>query len=106
MDSTLAFTEAGPKTSVARNYRGKITLGIMPDVAGGDKNGLNVLAVTEGKPAAAGGMKRGDVIIAIDGKPVGDIYDYMYRLSSLKAGDATVVTVKRGTGELELLIQL
>ena len=106
LDTSLIFTEAGPKTVDSKAYMGKVSLGIMPDVSAEDKNGLSVLAVTEGKPAVNGGIKRGDVIIAIDYMPVGDIYEYMFRLSKIKPGDAIIVTVKRGEGKLDLLIQL
>ena len=106
LDTVLLFQEAGPKTIESRGYRGKISLGIMPDVSAEGKNGLAVLAVTEGKPASNGGIKRGDVIISIDGKTVGDIYEYMYRLEKLKVGDAVVVTVRRGKENIELMIQL
>ncbi len=106
LDTSLIFKEAGPKNVESRGYRGKISLGIMPDVASEGKNGLTVLGVTEGKPAANGGIKRGDIIIAIDGKSVGEIYEYMYRLEQLKVGDAVVVTVKRGEEKIDLLIQL
>jgi aminopeptidase YwaD len=106
LDTALVFKEAGPKEVESRAYRGKISLGIMPDVAAEGKNGLAVLGVTEGKPAANGGIKRGDIIIAIDGKPVEDIYEYMYRLEILKLGDIVVVTVKRGEEKIDLLIQL
>ncbi len=36
-------------------------------------------------PAAMGGILKGDVIIAIDGNHVGNIYDYMGRLKALKS---------------------
>ena len=67
---------------------------------------MEVLAVTKGKPADLGGMQRGDIIVAIDGKPVGNVYDYMYRLNALKFGQRVVVTVKRNNNLIDLLIQL
>jgi hypothetical protein len=106
MDSRLDFREAGPKESTSRSYRGRITLGIMPDVSGDDKGGLAVLAVTKGKPAETGGMQKGDLIVSIEGKQVQNIYDYMYRLGSLKYGDRIMVRVKRNEDYLDLLIQL
>ena len=51
-------------------------------------------------------MKKGDIIIAIDGKTVGNIQDYMFRLGQLKAGDISVVTVIRNGSKTELLIHL
>ncbi len=102
----LSFHEAGPKESTSRSYRNRITLGIMPDVSGEGKEGMEVLAVSKGKPADIGGMKRGDVIVAIDGKPVGNVYDYMYRMNTMKYGQRIVVSVKRNNAIVDLLIQL
>jgi len=106
LESGLTFQEAGPKESTSNRYRGKISFGIMPDVSGEGNQGLKVLAVTEGKPAAIAGMKKGDVITAIDGKPVGNIQDYMFRLGQLKAGDRAMVSIKRNNAKLEILVQL
>jgi len=105
-DSRLAFQEAGPKESTSGRYRGKLSFGIMPDVSEEGTEGLKVLAVTEGKPAAGAGMKKGDVIVAIDGKTVGNIQDYMFRLGQLKQGDRVPVTVLRNGSKIELLVQL
>ena len=103
----LAFTEAGPKGPAGPMTRRRgVTLGIMPDFAGNVRNGLRADFVTPGKPAALGGMKKGDIIVAIDEKPVGNIEDYMFRLSQLKPGQRiTVEVLRNGTREL-LLIQL
>jgi len=83
-----------------------VTLGIMPDITGSVKNGLRADLVTPGKPADLGGMKKGDIITAINGKPVSNIEDYMFRLSQLKRGDAITVEVLRDGKKIELLIQL
>jgi serine protease Do len=83
-----------------------ITLGIMPDFAGNVKNGLRADLVTPGKPAALGGMKKGDVITSINGKPVNNIQDYMFRLNQLKQGDSIVVEVLRDSQKIVLIIQL
>jgi aminopeptidase YwaD len=106
-ESKLKFTEAGPKaeTSVALRKKG-VTLGIMPDFAGVVKNGLRADFVTPGKPAALGGMQKGDIITDIDGKSVNNIQDYMYRLGQLKHGQTISVGVLRGDKKVVLLIQL
>lgn len=103
---SLSFQEAGPKVSTGRGYKGSVTLGIMPDVAGSDEGGLSILAVTKGKPAYNGGIIKGDTIIGIDGHEIGNIYDYMYRLKSYKTGDVIIVTILRAQDEIDLLIQL
>jgi hypothetical protein len=105
-ESKLVFQEAGPKESTSNRYRGKITFGIMPDVSDEGISGLKVLGVTPGKPAANSGMKKGDIITAIDGKSVGNIQDYMFRLGQLKPGEIVVVAIMRNNIKIELLVQL
>jgi aminopeptidase YwaD len=103
-NSKLKFKEAGPKEDPNRPPRRKgLTLGIMPDVTGSIKNGLKVEAVTAGKPGSIGGMKKGDIIVSIEGKPVNNIGDYMFRMGQLKRGQRITVEVMR-TGKKEVLI--
>lgn len=108
LDRALVFREAGPRESMGRSgRRGKgVTLGIMPDVSGVVKNGLRADVVMDGRPAHMGGMRSGDVIRAINGKPVGDVYEYMHRLSELKAGQIIEVEVLRGETPMVLIVQL
>ena len=40
-------------------------------------------------------VKRGDLIISIEGKPVNNIQDYMYRMSQVKRGEKISVEVMR-----------
>jgi aminopeptidase YwaD len=107
-DSKLIFKEAGPKLASGRGIsrRKGVTLGIMPDYAGNAKNGLRADQITPGRPAAIGGMKKGDIIISINGKSVNNIQDYMFRLNQLKHGETINVEVLRGAKKEVLLIQL
>ena len=106
-NSRLVFKEAGPKAAAVAYKRGKgVTLGIMPDFAGVVKNGLRADFITPGKPAALGGMQKGDIIQFIDGKPVNNIQDYMFRMGQLKHGQTISVEVMRGDKKVVLLIQL
>ena len=106
-DIRLQFKEAGPKAQAVQYGRGKgVTLGIMPDFAGVVKNGLRADFVTPGKPAALGGMQKGDIITFINGKPVNNIQDYMFRMSQLKHGETISVEVLRNDKKVVLLIQL
>jgi hypothetical protein len=103
----LKFREAGPKVEQGRPMRRKgVTLGIMPDFAGNVKNGLRADFVTPGKPAALGGMKKGDIITSINGKTVNNIQDYMFRMSQLKHGQTISVEILRDGNKMVLLIQL
>ncbi|MBL7965857.1 MAG: M20/M25/M40 family metallo-hydrolase [Prolixibacteraceae bacterium] len=107
MDSKLVFKEAGPKEVAGRGARRKgVTLGIMPDFAGNVKNGLRADLITPGRPAAIGGMKKGDIITSINGKPVNNIQDYMFRMGQLKHGETINVEIVRDGKKEVLIIQL
>lgn len=104
MDRHLTFQEAGPRTPATPRHGGRrVTLGIMPDFTTGDGEGLRADFVSPGRPAEQGGMKKGDVIVAINGNPVKDIYEYMYRMEQLSKGDIINIEVLRD-GKSEILI--
>jgi aminopeptidase YwaD len=102
----LHFREAGPKTSASGARRFKVTLGFMPDVSGETTDGVRVEFVTKGKPADLGGIRKGDILTAINGLAVHNIYDYMYRLSKLSSGETISVEILRKGVKEVLLIQL
>jgi hypothetical protein len=103
----IEFTVAGPKEpSGSRGRDGMVTFGLMPDVMYDGNQGMPVSFVTEGKPAAVGGMKNGDIIKKVDGKTIGNVHDYMERLSELKEGQSVVVTVERNGELIDLLLKL
>lgn len=108
LDSLLSFREAGPRTMPTGRYRrGQVTLGIMPDITStDDSEGMRVEFVSPGKPADLGGMKKGDIILAIDDKPVNNVYDYMFRLQKINSGQLIIVTIRRDDKQIDLLIQL
>jgi hypothetical protein len=106
LDEALAYQEAGPKTRETSRRRFKVTLGIMPDVSGSGVKGLTADAVMEGRPADLAGMKKGDVIVAMEGKPVNDIYEYMSRLSEFKPGQRISVDVMRDGEKVVLIVDL
>jgi S1-C subfamily serine protease len=107
-NTLLTFQEAGPK--MPKEGQGKtslkVTLGIMPDFTGVVKNGLRADIVIEGKPAYKAGMLSGDIITAIDGNSIADVYEYMERLSKLKAGQIITVEVIRDENKEVLIVQL
>ncbi len=105
-EESLAFQEAGPKERNTSRRAFKVTLGIMPDVAGAEKRGLRVDAVMPDRPAHLAGMQKGDVIVAMDGKPVKDVYEYMHRLSEFQVGQRISVEVLRGEEHVILIVEL
>lgn len=107
MSKPLAFKVSGSKESSSRSGRRlNVKLGIMPDFAGTEKQGLRVDGVTKDGPADKGGIKKGDIIISMNGMKVRDIYEYMSRLGKLKHGQTISVEVIREEKNEVLLIQL
>ena len=102
----LTFKEAGPKSNGGYGGTLKVTLGIMPDMASQDNNGLKADLVRKGGPAEKAGMLKGDIIVAVDGKPVKNIYEYMARLKQLQKGQLVSVDVMRNGQKVVLLVQL
>jgi len=105
-DETLVFQEAGPKTRQSMRRRFKVTLGIMPDVAATDIKGLRANVVIPDRPAAQAGMKKGDIIVAMEGKSVNDIYEYMHRLSDFQPGQRISIEVIRDGEKVILIVEL
>lgn len=80
-----------------------VSLGTIPSYAETGE-GLKLDGVRDGSPAAKAGLKGGDTIIKLAGKDVRNISDYMFAMSTMKAGEEYQVVVKRGTETVELKI--
>jgi S1-C subfamily serine protease len=96
-----------PSSNTMKHAKFKVTLGLMPDVMGASTvPGLRADIVVAGKPAHNAGIRSGDIIQEIDGKPVKDIQEYMQRLSELTAGTTIPVKVLRGEETIVLQVHL
>jgi Iap family predicted aminopeptidase len=73
----------------------KVTLGIMPDVAGKTENGMGIDGVRPGGHADKAGLEKGDVIVKINDNDISGIYEYMKVMSEFKKGDSISITVLR-----------
>jgi len=101
----LAFREAGSKQAARYGRNMKVTLGIVPDMVSNDNNGLRVDGVRKGGPAERSGIVKGDRVIAIEGQPVSNIYDYMARLGKLKPGQVATVEIIRDEKKQLVIVQ-
>jgi len=102
----LTYQESGPKVGTSARTDLKVTLGIIPDYAGTEKEGMRIDGVSPGKPATKAGLLKGDVITAIDGKKVGSIYDYMARMKAYSPGQIISVDILRGKVKIVFLVTL
>jgi Zn-dependent M28 family amino/carboxypeptidase len=80
-------------------------LGIMPDYAYAGM-GLRLSGVSQGTPADVAGLKEGDVIVEIAGKPVRNVGSYMTVMSTQKPGSTIEVVVERDGKKLTLKAEL
>lgn len=62
----------------------------------GDRGGVLVSAVRDGSPAAAAGLRAGDVVVAFDGEAVDDASDLTRAVRGAEAGTVSVTVVRRG----------
>jgi Do/DeqQ family serine protease len=96
--SVVAAAKAGGK-EVRRPWLGANLQSLSRDLAdslGLDRpNGALVAEVDPRGPAAEGGLKRGDVIIAVDGKEVTDAGGVGYRLGARPTGGVASLSIRR-----------
>ncbi|TND00377.1 MAG: peptidase M28 [Bacteroidetes bacterium] len=108
MIKLIALTEGKPKmqylktrNTITDTPKFKVTMGIMPDYAYEGK-GVRLDGVTDGKPAALAGLKKGDVIMSLGGEPVNNMMDYMKALGKFKKGDTVPAILMRGSEEMKI----
>ncbi len=78
-------------------------LGIMPDYEE-DKPGVLVSGLSKDGPADKGGLKAGDLIVSIAGRPVTNLNAYMTIMGQQKSGQPLEVSVIRGDKKLLLKV--
>jgi aminopeptidase YwaD len=100
-EDRLAFTSTPSVPRGGGQRTSGPTLGLMPDF-GFDGTGLRVQAVMENRPGHQAGLQNGDVIIRIDDAVVLEIESYMEAIGKFRAGQTSVVVVKRGEEEVSL----
>ena len=66
------------------------------------KQGVLITGVVQSGPAAAGGLRPGDVVVAIAGKPVLNTPQLLNAVAALKPKDVASIGVQRGETTLEV----
>ncbi|QWD60246.1 Do family serine endopeptidase [Polynucleobacter sp. MWH-UH35A] len=67
--------------------------------------GVLLSGVLEGGPAARGGVKPGDVLIAVNGNPTKDVRGLLNQIAQISPGNQAKLTVLRKGKEIELIAQ-
>jgi S1-C subfamily serine protease len=65
---------------------------------------VRLRSVEKNGPAAKAGLKEGDIIAAIDGRPVTGVDDLVRMLDAERIGRATLCTVVRRTGVTQVAV--
>jgi len=97
----LAFTPTKDESSDTPRFT--VSLGVVPDYLYNGE-GMRIDGVTEGKPAAAAGLQKGDIIVQLGDSSIVDMMSYMRALSTFSKGESTTVTIKRGTDETKFSV--
>ena len=66
------------------------------------ETGVNVREVAADSPAGRAGMRSGDLLVAVNGAPVGNVDDVHRRLAAVAVGEEVRITVMRGGQLLDL----
>lgn len=102
-DSTkLTFTKTAD-ADTADAPRFSVTLGVVPDYMY-DGKGMRIDGVSEDKPAALAGLRKGDVVVRLGGHDVPDMMGYMKALGMFKKGDTAEVIVLREGKEVKATV--
>jgi Do/DeqQ family serine protease len=67
--------------------------------------GVAVAAVEPGSPAATAGLRKGDVIEAVDGQPLESAEEYRFRVRDLAIGETARLEVQRGGGRVAVPVK-
>ncbi len=94
---------------VRRGRLGVAIQDLTPDLAEsmslkGDEGAL-IAKIELGSPADSGGLRSGDVVIAVDGRPVRSATDFRNRIGLLRVGTPVQLTVMRDGGQKSLTVR-
>ena len=105
----VTSAERGGK-AVKRPWLGARLQAVTPEIAEtlglARPAGALVVKVAPGSPAARGGLKLSDLIVAVDGQAVDDPNAFGYRFATRPLGGTTEIEVQRGGKAMKLAIPL
>jgi hypothetical protein len=86
---------AAPAPTAGGREGSNVYLGSVPDMSAGDSPGLRLSGIRPGSPAEAAGLRAGDVIVALGGRAVKDLYTYSDALYAHQPGDRVDIVFLR-----------
>ncbi len=93
---------------VIRGWLGVVIQELTPAVAEalGINHGVIVLKVVPGSPASKAGIQPGDIILAVNGKPVENASQLQFEIMKTPPGSEITLTVMRGEKKLNLKVKI
>jgi Do/DeqQ family serine protease len=70
------------------------------------QKGALIAGLTRNGPAARAGLQPGDVLLAIDGKPINDAHGVLENVASLPPGQLAKATIMRNGKKMEAVLQI
>lgn len=98
-----AFDAAAAKAAAGAARRPY--LGTVPEYGVQGVKGVKLKGVREASPAFNAGIKEGDVLVELAGKPLENVEEYLKVLETLRPDEETMIKVQRGAETLELKIR-
>jgi serine protease Do len=96
--------------SVSRGYLGVLIQNITDDISAGFgltlTQGVLLSQVEEGSPAADAGLKRGDIVIELNGKPVVEVASFRNTVALLAPGTEVALTIIRDRERMTITVTL
>ncbi|HJU90448.1 MAG TPA: M20/M25/M40 family metallo-hydrolase [Gemmatimonadaceae bacterium] len=103
---TRAQPAAQPVASGSSARGPRPYLGSVPDMSAVDVKGVRLSDVTSGSPADLAGLRRGDVVVQLQGAEVTDLQSYSDALYAHRPGDEVTIVVLRDGQRVTLRAKL
>ncbi len=97
----LTFVDAAPPQMAAGGSGYGAYLGTIPDMTT-SPGGVRLVGVRAGSPAERAGLKAGDVITGMAGKPIANLIEMTEALRSHQPGDSVIIAVTRDGAPIQL----
>jgi Do/DeqQ family serine protease len=110
MVRTVVETAESGSSKIKRPWLGVELQDVTPDVAESlgfaRPEGTLIVKLHPASPLLAAGLKRGDVVVAIDGRPVESAQEFGFRVGTAQIGDTRIVEYRRGDKSFETRMRL